>query len=281
MSQQEKTYLLIYAPNEDSISLRICAVLLESPWLACKDFAQFDLNLRWARMSKGTFSDITAHSWVIILINKGCVQMCKLLADVLPWVPVPVDAHQKVQESSAKKKTFAALLNTALVLLFSLQIMLRPFMTAVTVLSHATLSYASPAPKQYGAVLDAGSSSTKVRVYAWEKLPGKIPKVEEIFYSKVKPGISDFEDSVHEITNHILQITTAIKEAVPEDLWQITPVYFMATAGNLICREREREREREIKTLTVFQLITALCECPVFQIIGKLVVECPLKKNAY
>lgn len=106
-------------------------------------------------------------------------------------------------------------------------------MTAVTVLSAASLSYGSPLPdgKQYGAVLDAGSSSTKVRVYLWEKVPGKVPKVEEIFYSKVKPGISGFEDSVHEIKTYISQIMTAITEAVPETHWSSTPVYFMATAG--------------------------------------------------
>ena len=111
--------------------------------------------------------------------------------------------------------------------------MLRPFMAAVTVLTHATLSYASPLPVQYGVVLDAGSSSTKVRVYSWTKIPGKIPKVEEVFYTKVKPGISDFEDSQHEITNYIVRIIRAIEEAIPDSFWPTTPVYFMATAGIL------------------------------------------------
>lgn len=112
-------------------------------------------------------------------------------------------------------------------------IMLRPFMTAVTVLSHTALSYASPVPggKQYGAVLDAGSSSTKVHVYSWEKLPGKIPDVEDMFYAKIKPGISAFEDSVTEISGYISQLLTAVSQAVPEALWPVTPVYFMATAG--------------------------------------------------
>ena len=115
----------------------------------------------------------------------------------------------------------------------SFQIMFRPLVTAVTVLSAVSMPYASPLPggKQYGAVLDAGSSSTKVRVYSLEKVPGKIPKVEEVFYSKVKPGISGFEDNVGEITTYISQIITAISEAVPAPQLSGTPVYFMATAG--------------------------------------------------
>ena len=117
----------------------------------------------------------------------------------------------------------------------SFQIMLRPLFTAVTVLSAASMPHASPLPggKQYGVVLDAGSSSTKVHVYSLEKVPGKIPKVEEIFYSKVKPGISGFEDNVNEITTYISQIMTAITEAVPAP--SVTPVYFMATAGKFTC----------------------------------------------
>ena len=99
------------------------------------------------------------------------------------------------------------------------------------------MPYASPIPggKQYGAVLDAGSSSTKVRVYSLEKVPGKIPKVEELFYSKVKPGISGFEDNVGEITTYISQIVNAIRgtDAVPELQVPHTPVYFMATAGEI------------------------------------------------
>lgn len=109
--------------------------------------------------------------------------------------------------------------------------MLRPLFTAVTVLSAVSMPHASPLPggKQTGVVLDAGSSSTKVHVYSLEKVPGKIPKVEEIFYSKVKPGISGFEDNVNEITTYISQIMAAITEAVPAP--SVTPVYFMATAG--------------------------------------------------
>lgn len=111
--------------------------------------------------------------------------------------------------------------------------MFRPLVTAVTVLSAASMPYASPFPggKQYGAVLDAGSSSTKVRVYSLEKVPGKIPKVEELFYRKVKPGISAFKDNVSEITTYISQIMAAISEAVPAPQLSVTPVFFMATAG--------------------------------------------------
>ena len=75
--QHEKMYLLTCAPNEDSNQpaqprsmIRVVVVrmknicLLDSPkfaqwsfWSDCVN-VQFDLNLRWAHMSKGTFSDV-------------------------------------------------------------------------------------------------------------------------------------------------------------------------------------------------------------------------------
>ena len=65
--QREKTNLLTYAPNEDSNqSVRILGIKN-----ACSEDsdqtanARANLNLRWALILAGTFSDIVAH--VIIL----------------------------------------------------------------------------------------------------------------------------------------------------------------------------------------------------------------------
>ena len=32
----------------------------------------------------------------------GCVQLCKMIANVLPWIPVPNDGRQSEQGSRAK-----------------------------------------------------------------------------------------------------------------------------------------------------------------------------------
>ena len=57
-----------------------------------------------------------------------------------------------------------------------------------------------------------------------------------MFYAKIKPGISAFEDSVTEISGYISQLLTAVSQAVPEALWPVTPVYFMATAGKFVTK---------------------------------------------
>ena len=78
--QREETCLLISAPNEDSDQpvdprsvIIVFIVRLKKLWTysypkcAQRRFwsdcanAKSDLNLRWAHMSKGTFSDVTAH----------------------------------------------------------------------------------------------------------------------------------------------------------------------------------------------------------------------------
>ena len=83
--KREKTYLITCAPNEDSNQpahprslIRVFAVrmtklcILGYPtcakwrfWSACAN-AQADLNLHWAHLSKGTFSDVAVHmsKWV-------------------------------------------------------------------------------------------------------------------------------------------------------------------------------------------------------------------------
>ena len=85
--QRVRTYLLTYAPNEDSDQLahsrsliRVFVVRMKKVWILgypkCAQWrfwsdcanAQADLNLRWAHMSKGTFYDFVARLfWLIEL----------------------------------------------------------------------------------------------------------------------------------------------------------------------------------------------------------------------
>ena len=84
---------------------------------------------------------------------------------------------------------------------------------------------------QFGVVLDAGSSSTKIRIYSWTKIPDTVPVLEEVFYSKSTPGISAFHENIKDISDYLLHILNTIEENVPEQYWYSTPVFFKATAG--------------------------------------------------
>ena len=95
-----KTYLLIYAPNENSNQpthphclIRVFVFRLKKVfilyypkcaqwwfWSACAN-VQADLNLHWAHMSRGMFSDVMTHSvFSAPFVLHTFVQMCKQLS---------------------------------------------------------------------------------------------------------------------------------------------------------------------------------------------------------
>lgn len=84
---------------------------------------------------------------------------------------------------------------------------------------------------KFGVILDAGSSSTKIRVYTWQDTIESVPQFDEIFYKKVKPGISSFHEDTEEISEYMRNILDILKGKLPTSLWSSTPLYFMATAG--------------------------------------------------
>lgn len=86
---------------------------------------------------------------------------------------------------------------------------------------------------QYGAILDAGSTSTKLHLYRWisKTVETDLPKFEEVVYKKFKPALGDFVKDVKLIKPYLVEILNVIKELVPENLHDSTPVYLMATAG--------------------------------------------------
>ncbi|OAQ96544.1 hypothetical protein LLEC1_02346 [Akanthomyces lecanii] len=99
---------------------------------------------------------------------------------------------------------------------------------------------------QYGVVLDAGSSGTRVYVYKWRNpsAPPKhkydddddevrsLPKIELKKNHKIHPGISTFADAVDSVGHDHLQelVDVAIKK-VPSHKIPETPIFLMATAG--------------------------------------------------
>ncbi len=90
--------------------------------------------------------------------------------------------------------------------------------------------------KTYGVVIDAGSSGSRVRVYAW--FPSydirRIPDIKQTFSFKVTPGISSYKDDLDGLTQHLENLIEKAKENVPESKYEQTPIYLMATAGEFV-----------------------------------------------
>ncbi|XP_059176421.1 ectonucleoside triphosphate diphosphohydrolase 1-like [Physella acuta] len=102
-----------------------------------------------------------------------------------------------------------------------------------------TLTYTcadtSVADVRYGVLLDAGSSSTKLKVYSWVLPSGKsgLPKIDLVNgkRSTFPPGLDDFKRNVTAIHGYMEQILSSAVSRVPPHLIADTPIFLMATAG--------------------------------------------------
>lgn len=96
---------------------------------------------------------------------------------------------------------------------------------------------------QYGVILDAGSSGTRVYVYKWknparaskkaspEKLQ-RLPKLKLKEQKKIHPGVSTFAENVASVgPDHLQELVQVALDEVPDDKISETPIFLMATAG--------------------------------------------------
>ena len=92
---------------------------------------------------------------------------------------------------------------------------------------------ASASDFEYGVVIDAGSSGSRVRLFKWPMRTRQfeIPDAEEIDSLKIKPGLSDFSERQDEIEAYIGQLLSYAIENIPAGSQATTAIYFLATAG--------------------------------------------------
>ncbi len=97
------------------------------------------------------------------------------------------------------------------------------------------MPYKVSEPAQYGVVIDAGSSGSRVRVYGYiRQQMDKLPSFGEAFSYRVKPGISSFNSDktpLSGLDNYFNTLLDKAKDFVPEVQIYDTPIYVMATAG--------------------------------------------------
>lgn len=94
-----------------------------------------------------------------------------------------------------------------------------------TIASH--LGYSE---KQYGAVIDAGSTGTRVLAWEFHKsyLNGRLVLDDELF-KQLKPGLSSL--TPEKSAEQIKELLSEAKKFIPEEYWASTPLALKATAG--------------------------------------------------
>ncbi|BGP14313.1 hypothetical protein JCM10213_004440 [Rhodosporidiobolus nylandii] len=104
--------------------------------------------------------------------------------------------------------------------------------------------------RQYGVVIDAGSSGSRIQVYSWvapdvarqqRKAQGKsvdvLSKVEkgveegEGWHLKVEPGISTFGENPEGVAEYLRPLIEHAASVIPAEQLPSTPIYLLATAG--------------------------------------------------
>ena len=97
---------------------------------------------------------------------------------------------------------------------------------------------------EYAVVIDAGSSGSRVRVYRWpDRIGGTRVETSgiEVMHPQLKlqPGLSKQVDEMSNVREHIKKLIVNASQHVPPRHHKITPIYFMATAGQFtICKFR-------------------------------------------
>lgn len=86
-------------------------------------------------------------------------------------------------------------------------------------------------PEQYVAVIDAGSTGSRVSAYKFQtsQSDGRLTLKKEFFVS-VKPGLSSYQDP-QKAAESIEKLLVEAKTFVPKELQPSTPLVLKATAG--------------------------------------------------
>lgn len=93
------------------------------------------------------------------------------------------------------------------------------------------------------AVVDAGSSGTRMHVYAYQGNAISLPKLTEIYTKKVKPGLSSFAMNTAAAGKSLVPMLTEAEKAIQNagSSASRTPLYIYATAGMRLLPENTQQ----------------------------------------
>ena len=63
------------------------------------------------------------------------------------------------------------------------------------------------------------------------QIQGLSPNFARFSIVQVRPGLSSYAENINDIRNHVIQLVAKVKQNVPEEVQEETPLLFMATAG--------------------------------------------------
>ncbi|KAF9976245.1 Golgi apyrase [Actinomortierella ambigua] len=118
--------------------------------------------------------------------------------------------------------------------------------------------------RQFGIVIDAGSSGSRIHIYSWldksylrstlptNKLRGILPTIEPGVASasvhasewtyKIEPGIADFSNRPEDVGEHLEKLLDHAANVIPESQQEHTPIYLLATAGLRLVADDARRK---------------------------------------
>ncbi|GFO34619.1 ectonucleoside triphosphate diphosphohydrolase 3 [Plakobranchus ocellatus] len=105
--------------------------------------------------------------------------------------------------------------------------------TVVVVSAGQASSQKSSSESGYSILLDAGSSSTKTKIYRWYP-PTKhqvLPHLHLLQSSRTKPALATYKSDEEGLATYLRDILHKAKQKVPEYKHSSTPIFLMATAG--------------------------------------------------
>ena len=99
---------------------------------------------------------------------------------------------------------------------------------------------------QYGIMMDAGSSATRLEIYRSSDADGvlQVSEVQQIKAEphKMKPGLASFADHIEDIKAYLQPLLDAAQEAIPAEQHAATPIILMGTAGMRLLGEQQAKR---------------------------------------
>ncbi|KAI1336029.1 GDA1/CD39 family-domain-containing protein [Xylariaceae sp. FL0016] len=120
---------------------------------------------------------------------------------------------------------------------------------------------------RYGIIMDAGSSGTRLHVYRWQDAGrilkdatleelNNLPKIENTYTKKIRPGISTFGEHPEDVgPDHLQTLIKKAKKHIPDEKHADTPIYLMATAGMRLLPPRQ-QRALVTETCSYFRQYT-------------------------
>ena len=93
----------------------------------------------------------------------------------------------------------------------------------------------------YGIVIDAGSSGSRVRVYAWtsgtwltDRRAGDLPEIRLIHEKSPRTRLADYVNDFSALAQSLTLLTSEAKQVIPSDQHHQSSIFLFATAGTRV-----------------------------------------------